>query len=191
MRRRVVGRQTHAHRSLHHITPGIDEHHVGDRHLEHVGGFLAERVQDRGDLPCLREARGFHHHAAARTVVVEYRGQLLKELPIKGLVGEHLPLECYLEQMKAEARAQYRGVRPIGRQLRLPVRRRAAALPPSESLAAMRSCDRVPPSGVRIGRLRLSCTWHLWLQVRWAATIGVLILGPSVRPRIRRARAAY
>ncbi len=53
--------------------------------------------------------------------MVEYRGQLLKELLIKGLVGEQLSLERYLEQMKTEARAQYSGGRPSGRQLRLPV----------------------------------------------------------------------
>ena len=35
--------------------------------------------------------------------------------------GEVLPLEVYLEMMKAEAQTQYIAGRPIGRQLRLPV----------------------------------------------------------------------
>ena len=59
--------------------------------------------------------------AATRSFVVEYREQVLKELPLKGLVGENLPLEVYLDMMKMEARTQSIGGRPIGRQLRLPV----------------------------------------------------------------------
>ena len=60
-------------------------------------------------------------HAAQRSFVVEYREQVLKTVPLKGLVGEVLPLEAYLEMMKAEAQTQYIAGRPIGRQLRLPV----------------------------------------------------------------------
>jgi transposase InsO family protein len=59
--------------------------------------------------------------AAQRVFVVEYSKQRIKLLPIKGLVGEKLPLEAYLAMMKAEARTQYVGGRPVGRQLRLPV----------------------------------------------------------------------
>jgi hypothetical protein len=60
-------------------------------------------------------------NAAARTFVVEYRESVLKEMPLKGLVGEKLPLEVDLEMMKVEARPQSVGGRPVGRQLRLPV----------------------------------------------------------------------
>ena len=59
--------------------------------------------------------------AAQRSFVVDYREQVLKTVPLKGLVGEVLPLEAYLEMMKAEAQTQYIAGRPIGRQLRLPV----------------------------------------------------------------------
>jgi hypothetical protein len=60
-------------------------------------------------------------HAARRVFVVEYREQVLKELPLKGLVGDVLPVEEYIEQMKAEAQTQFVAGRPVGRQLRLPV----------------------------------------------------------------------
>jgi hypothetical protein len=59
--------------------------------------------------------------AAKRVFVAEYREQELKEVPMKGMVGENLPLEVYLDMMKMEARTQSIGGRPIGRQLRLPV----------------------------------------------------------------------
>lgn len=59
--------------------------------------------------------------ASRRAFIVEYREQVLKELPLKGLVGEKLPLEVYLEQMRVEAQTQYIAGRPVGRQLRLPV----------------------------------------------------------------------
>jgi hypothetical protein len=59
--------------------------------------------------------------AAKRVFVVEYREEVLKELPIKGLVGEKLALEVYIDQMKVEAQSQYIAGRPIGRQMRLPL----------------------------------------------------------------------
>jgi hypothetical protein len=59
--------------------------------------------------------------AAARVFVVEHREQVVKQLPIKGLVGERLPLEGYLAQMAVEARTQLVAGRPVGQQLRLPV----------------------------------------------------------------------
>ncbi len=59
--------------------------------------------------------------AHARVFVVEYREQVVKQLPIKGLVGEPLPLEVYLEQITREARTQLVAGRPIGQQLRLPL----------------------------------------------------------------------
>jgi hypothetical protein len=59
--------------------------------------------------------------ATDRVFVVEYREEVLKEVPIKGLGGEPLPLEVYLEMMRMEAQAQYVGGRPVGHQLRLPV----------------------------------------------------------------------
>jgi hypothetical protein len=59
--------------------------------------------------------------AAKRVFMVEYREQVLKEPPLKGLVGDLLPLEEYIEQMKAEAQTHSVGGRPVGRQLRLPV----------------------------------------------------------------------
>ena len=60
-------------------------------------------------------------NAAWRVFVVEDREQVLREVPIKGLAGEQLPLEVYLETMKLEARTQYVAGRPVGHQLRLPV----------------------------------------------------------------------
>ncbi len=60
-------------------------------------------------------------NATGRTFVVEYREKVLKEVPIKGLVGEPLALEVYLEMMRVEAQTQYVGGRPVGHQLRLPV----------------------------------------------------------------------
>ena len=57
--------------------------------------------------------------ASARVFVVEYREQVVKQVPIKGLVGEQLPLEVYLEQHGLEARTQLVAGRPVGQQLRL------------------------------------------------------------------------
>ena len=59
--------------------------------------------------------------AQARSFVVEYREQVLKQLPIKGLVGEQLPWDVYVEQIALEARTRLVGGRPIGQQLRLPI----------------------------------------------------------------------
>lgn len=59
--------------------------------------------------------------AANRSFVVEYRELPIKQLPIKGLVGEVLPLETYLELIIREARTQAIAGRPVGQQLRLPL----------------------------------------------------------------------
>ena len=59
--------------------------------------------------------------AANRSLRVEYREQVLKQVPIKGLLGERLPLAVYLEHMALEARNQLLIGRPIGQQLRLPI----------------------------------------------------------------------
>lgn len=57
--------------------------------------------------------------AHQRVFVVEYREHLVKTIPIKGLVGEHLCWESYLEQIAMEARTPLVMGRPIGQQLRL------------------------------------------------------------------------
>ncbi len=59
--------------------------------------------------------------ARERVFVVEYREQVVKQLPITGLVGERLPVEVYLEQIAREARTHVMAGRPVGQQLRLPV----------------------------------------------------------------------
>jgi hypothetical protein len=59
--------------------------------------------------------------ALQRVFGVEYREQAIKQLAIKGLVGERLPLEVYLDQITLEARTQVVAGRPIGQQLRLPL----------------------------------------------------------------------
>jgi hypothetical protein len=60
--------------------------------------------------------------APSRSLVVEYREQPVKRLPIKGLIGEHLPLERFIEQLAQAARTQAgAGGRPVGQQLRLPL----------------------------------------------------------------------
>jgi hypothetical protein len=59
--------------------------------------------------------------AARKLFVVEYREQPIKQLPIKGLGGERLPLAVYLERMQQEARGQMLLGRPLGQQLRLPL----------------------------------------------------------------------
>jgi len=59
--------------------------------------------------------------AAQKCFVVEYREQPIKQVPIKGLGGERLPLSVYLERMQQEARAQMLLGRPLGQQLRLPL----------------------------------------------------------------------
>jgi hypothetical protein len=56
-----------------------------------------------------------------RVFVVEYRDQVLKQLALKGLVGEMLPVGVYLEQMAQEAQTQLIAGRPLGQQLRLPL----------------------------------------------------------------------
>ncbi len=55
----------------------------------------------------------------ARAFVVEYREQPIKTLAIKGLVGERLSWERYLEHITLEARTNLVVGRPVGQQLRL------------------------------------------------------------------------
>lgn len=59
--------------------------------------------------------------ASTRSFLVEYREQPLKQLPLKELVGEVLPLSSYLELIAREARTQTIAGRPLGQQLRLPL----------------------------------------------------------------------
>ncbi|HEU4327609.1 MAG TPA: integrase core domain-containing protein [Roseiflexaceae bacterium] len=57
-----------------------------------------------------------------RVLQVEYQERPTgKVLPIKGLVGQELPLEEYLTLIVREARTQNLGGRPLGRQLLLPL----------------------------------------------------------------------
>jgi hypothetical protein len=51
--------------------------------------------------------------------VVEQGKQVLKTLPIRGLVGERLALADYVDHICAEARSALLMGRPVGRQLRL------------------------------------------------------------------------
>jgi hypothetical protein len=57
--------------------------------------------------------------AQQRSLIVEERHQVIKALPIKGLVGECLPLDDYLDLITQEARSQLVVGRPIRQQLRL------------------------------------------------------------------------
>jgi hypothetical protein len=57
--------------------------------------------------------------AAQRSFVVEYEGQMLKPLPMRGLVGARMALEDYLDHLSDEARTAVIGGRPVGRQLRM------------------------------------------------------------------------
>jgi hypothetical protein len=57
--------------------------------------------------------------AAQRSFVVEYEGQVLKTLPMRGLVGARMALEDYLDHLSYEARTAVIGGRPVGRQLRM------------------------------------------------------------------------
>lgn len=57
--------------------------------------------------------------AQQRSLVVEERQQVIKALPIKGLVGEQLPLDAYLALITQEARSQLVVGRPLRQQLRL------------------------------------------------------------------------
>jgi hypothetical protein len=59
--------------------------------------------------------------AHERVFVVEYREHVVKQVPLKGLVGETVPWDAYLEQIAGEAQRQLVAGRPIGQQLRLPL----------------------------------------------------------------------
>lgn len=59
--------------------------------------------------------------APERVFTVEYHEQTIKQLPIKGLFGEPLPLETYIQLMAQAARTQLIAGRPFGYQLRLPL----------------------------------------------------------------------
>ena len=59
--------------------------------------------------------------ATERVFVVEYRERAIKQVPLKHLIGERLPLEAYLELITTQARTQLVAGRPVGQQLRLPV----------------------------------------------------------------------
>jgi hypothetical protein len=59
--------------------------------------------------------------AVKRVFVVEEHERLIKQVPIKGLLGEVLALDTYVKLMAHAARTQAVGGRPIGRQLQLPL----------------------------------------------------------------------
>jgi hypothetical protein len=73
--------------------------------------------------------------APSRSLVVEYREQPSKQLAIKGLIGEHLPLERFIDQLAQAARTQVgAGGRPAGQQLRLPLETPDTALTPGAAM---------------------------------------------------------
>jgi integrase-like protein len=57
--------------------------------------------------------------AAQRAFVVEHAGQVVKQLPIKGLVGEHMPFDAFLALMCEQARAERLRRGCVSRQLSL------------------------------------------------------------------------
>ncbi|GAB4426094.1 MAG: IS481-like element ISRm20 family transposase [Chloroflexi bacterium OHK40] len=59
--------------------------------------------------------------APSRAFSVEYREEAIKQLPIRGLLGDPMPLSAYLDVMTQAARGQAVAGRPIGQQLRLPL----------------------------------------------------------------------
>jgi hypothetical protein len=59
--------------------------------------------------------------ASTREFVVEYREQVVKRVPIKGLIGQRLPWDAYLEQISRQARHPLPSGSPISQQLRLPL----------------------------------------------------------------------
>jgi Integrase core domain len=59
--------------------------------------------------------------ASTREFVVEYREQVVKRVPIKGLIGQRLPWDAYLEQISRQARHPLPSEPPISQQLRLPL----------------------------------------------------------------------
>jgi hypothetical protein len=68
--------------------------------------------------------------AAERAFVVEYRERPVKQLPIRGLLGERLPFDTYVDLMAQSARSQTIAGRPVGQQLRLPLE--TADTPPTK-----------------------------------------------------------
>lgn len=63
----------------------------------------------------------FRIDAPTRCFVVEYREQVIKQIPIKGLIGTPIPVETYIDLMAQAARTQTIGGRPVGHQLPLPL----------------------------------------------------------------------
>jgi hypothetical protein len=57
--------------------------------------------------------------AAARAFVVEHAGTLVKQLPIKGLVGACLPFATFVTVLCEQARSEWRRRARVSRQLRL------------------------------------------------------------------------
>jgi Integrase core domain len=78
----------------------------------HTSTYYIEQAR-RGQYVSLRI------DAPQRCLVVEYGEQVLKTLPIRGLVGERMALEDYVAHLCAEARSAMLVGRPVGRQLRL------------------------------------------------------------------------
>jgi hypothetical protein len=94
----------------------------GQRYVRKVrsnGSVTVDRVRYYIDQAWAGKYVSLQIDASARAFMVEYREQLVKTIPIKGLVGERLSWEIYLEQITREARTNLVMGRPIGQQLRL------------------------------------------------------------------------
>jgi hypothetical protein len=89
------------------------------RKVRNTGSVTVDGMRYSVDQAWAGKYVSFQVAAAARAFVVEYREQAIKQVAIKGLVGERLPLQVYLEQIALEARSQFLVGRPIGQQLRL------------------------------------------------------------------------
>jgi hypothetical protein len=102
--------------------------------------------------------------AATRSFRVEEHERTIKEVPIKGLIGDLLPLATYVDLMAQAARPQTIGGRPIGHQLRLP----------------LETVDTIPTGGVCV-----------WFTIIVTSRFPIIVSPPSARqPAITQTRGS-
>lgn len=94
----------------------------GERYVRKVrsnGTVTVENVRYYVDQAWAGKYVSLQLDAQQRSFRVEYREHGIKLVPLKGLVGETLSWEAYLEHISLEARTTLMAGRPVGQQLRL------------------------------------------------------------------------
>jgi hypothetical protein len=86
--------------------------------LNYHNTFLTRRISSRGTIDVDTHSYYISRQLHGRTVLlkldahakhfhVQLNGQLIKSKPIKGLIGEELPLDLYVDLIRDQARSEH------------------------------------------------------------------------------------